>query len=647
MKTAVDTGFGNAAEQVTGKVETIGAVDSAFIRRAVELADLNAVRVALYQQTGDPDLEALPVSIQLDPGQRALLIDKAVAWLERSASTAMPPEPPLPMLRKLMTMATQREMSDIEFEARRDLPGFRAFPFAVEWEGEKPPIPEGFRIAIIGSGFSGIAVGVQCELLGLPYVMVDRQPEPGGTWTINRYPDIRVDTPSITYEYSFEKLYRWNEHFGRGEEVRNYLAHVSKKYGVHANTRFNRDLRRAVFDETRNLWTLELQTPEGMETIEANVVITASGVFANAKIPAFEGAETFRGQIIHPSRWPSGFDLVGKRVAIVGNGSTGVQILSAIARDAEQVYVFQRTPQWISPREKYGQALEPELAWLVANFPGYWHWWRYMATAALFDIHDMQVPDPEWQAKGGRVNPANDQLRETLTRYIVNETGGRADLIEKLTPDYAPFSRRPVVDNGWYRALTRDNVELVTQGVARLTPDGIETTDGRHLEVDVIVSATGFDVVKYLWPARYVGRDETDLHEMWDADDGPRAYAGMMVPRFPNMFMIYGPNSQPLSGGTGLPAWYVVWAAYAAQCVMRMLGEGKSRVEVKEAAYRRYNVALDKAAANLLQLTKEGGVEKNYYVNSEHARLQVNAPWLSPDFHRMCTIVEWDDLDLS
>lgn len=623
------------------------AVDTAFIRRAVELADLNAVRIALYQHTRDPEVAALPVAAKLDDAQRALLIDKAVAWLAENASTALVAEPDEGDLRALMTLATGKPMDDLEFAARRDLPGFRDFPFSVDWNGGRPPIPDDFRVVIVGSGFSGIAAGVQCGILGLPYTVIERQPEPGGTWTINRYPDIRVDTPSVTYEFSFEKGYRWAEHFGRGAEVRGYLAHVSRKYGVYKNTRFSHDLQRATFDEKRNLWVLEIATPNGVETMEANVVINACGVFANPKLPQFEGQEQFKGQIVHPSRWPEDLDLKGKRVAIIGNGSTGVQMLSVIARDAAHVDVFQRTPQWISPREKYGHPVEPELTWLIQHFPGYQNWWRYMATAALFDIHDLQVPDPEWQAGGGHVNAANDQLRAFLTKYIETETGGRQDLIEKLTPDYAPFSRRPVVDNGWYRALTRDNVDLVTTGIARLTEDGIETEDGRHLEVDVIISATGFEVVKYLWPARFTGIDGQDLHDMWDAGDGPRAYLGMMMPGFPNMFMLYGPNAQPLSGGTGLPAWYMVWSSYAGQAMMRMIEQGKARVEVKTDAFARYNDALDIEARKMLQLTKEGGVEKNYYVNREHNRLQVNAPWQSPDFHKMCTVVEWDDLDIA
>lgn len=620
--------------------------DTDFIRRALGMADLNAVRLALYQHTEDPEIGALPPAAKLDAAGRALLIDKAAAWLAENASTEAPAEPPLPKLRRLMDLAVGGTMTDDEFAARRDLAAFRPFPFFLDPPAENPAIPDGFRVAIVGSGFAGIAAAIQCELLGLPYVVLERRSEPGGVWTINRYPDVRVDTASITYEYSFEKLYPWSEHFGRGEQVRAYLDHVSRKYGVRANTRFDTDLRRATFDEAAGLWRLELQTSHGVERMDANFVISAAGTFANPKIPDFPGKESFAGMIVHPSQWPAGLDLTGKRVAIIGNGSTGVQMLGVVARDAAQVHVYQRTPQWISPRDKYGQPMEPELRWLCDNFPGYWNWWRYMATASLFGIHAFQIPDPAWQAGGGKVNPANDQLRETLTRYIHAETGGRQDLIDRLIPDYAPFSRRPVVDNGWYRALTRDNVELVCGEIERLTPAGIVSADGTERAVDVIISATGFDIVKYLWPARYTGRGGKDLHETWESGDGPRAYLGMMAPDFPNLFMLYGPNSQPLSGGTGLPQWFAVWASYAAQCILRALADGKRAVSVKPEAFARYNEALDAEAAPLLQLTPEGGVEKNYYVNQQHNRLQMNAPWLSHDFHRMCTVVDWEDLEI-
>jgi 4-hydroxyacetophenone monooxygenase len=536
-------------------------------------------------------------------------------------------------------------MGDLEFEARRNLPAFKDFPFVTEWPHAKPALPEGFQVVVVGSGWSGLAMCVQLERLGIPYILLERQPEPGGTWTINRYPDIRVDTISITYEFSFEKEYRWSEYFGRGAEVRGYLDYVSRKYGVYDNTRFSHELKRATFDEARDIWVLEVDTPDGIQTIEANAVVNAVGTFTNPKFPQFEGRELFEGLVVHPSRWPADLDLTGKRVAVIGNGSTGVQLLAPVAAAADHVSVFQRTPQWISPRDKYGKAMEPEVLWLLDNFPGYWNWWRYMAIAALFGTHNFLVPDEEWKAQGGKFNPMNDKLREDLTAYIKLQTGGRQDLIDKLIPDYAPFSRRPVVDNGWYQALTRDNVDLITDGIARFTPKGIETEDGTVHEVDVIITATGFEIMKYLWPADFIGKGGVNVHDFW-SKDGPRAYLSMMTPEFPNMFMIYGPNSQPVSGGTGLPIWYVLWSAYIAKLLTRMIEEGKSRVEVKTEAYERYNEALDIEASKLILLQEEGAPEKNYYVN-EFGRLQMNAPWYGPEFHRMCTNIEWDDIEIS
>jgi 4-hydroxyacetophenone monooxygenase len=281
------------------------------------------------------------------------------------------------------------------------------------------------------------------------------------------------------------------------------------------------------------------------------------------------------------------------------------------------------------------------------NFPGYWNWARYLAGAPLFDTHALVTTDEDWRAGGGQVNPGSDALRKELVEYIKKETGGRQDLIDRLIPDYAPFSRRPVVDNGWYRALTRDDVELVTDPIVRLTKTGIETADGTIREVDLVVTATGFEVVKYLHPARFVGRDGTEIHEAWDAADGPRAWIGTMVPRFPNFFMLYGPNSQPVSSGPSQSTWFTVWSAFVGRCLKRMLTDDISRIEVTQDAYDSYNEALDEEATKLVMMTREGGIEKNYYVNNEHGRVQVNAPWYGPVFQRMFSNVDWDALDMT
>ncbi len=621
--------------------------DRDFIRRAVELADPDALRVTMVHLTGDADLAALPKAAGSSDAQKQLLVDRATDWLVENAGPRLIPEPPEDELRGYMEMITGSPIGDLEFAARRDIPGFRDFPFMVEWEGERPEIPADFKVVVIGSGFAGVGMGVQLDRLGIPYVVLERRAEPGGVWSINRYPDVRVDTASITYEFMFEKEHVWSEYFGRGDEVRAYIDHVSRKFGVYEKTRFEHDVTRARFDERRDRWVLEVRTPDSPIVIEANVVVSAAGLYANPLMPKFDGMDSFEGRIVHPSRWPDDLDLGGKRVATIGNGSTGVQMLGSIARKAAHVFAFQRTSQWIMPRAKYGQATEPEVAWLIRNLPGYANWYRFAATAPLFDTHGLMLADSEWQAAGGTVNRYSDAIRDELTAYIKAETGGRADLIEKLVPDYAPFARRPVVDNGWYRALTRDNVELVTEGIARLTPGGIVTADGQERAVDVIVSATGFEVTQYLWPARLEGKGGVDLHDRWTAGDGPRAYIGMMVPDFPNLFIIYGPNSQPVSGGPAQPAWFATWGAYVARCLMRMLRDRATRIEVTREAHDRYNAQLDTEAGKLVHMSSLGGYERNYYVNREHDRLQVNAPWYAPEYHRWCSDVRWDDLVLT
>jgi 4-hydroxyacetophenone monooxygenase len=544
-------------------------------------------------------------------------------------------------------MAIGVPMTDLEFQARRGLAAFEEHPWLAEWTDGRPALPPGFQVAIIGAGFSGIAAGVQMEKLGIPYQIFERQPEVGGVWGINKYPDARVDTASLTYEYTFEKNYPWSEYFAKQPEVQGYLEHVAKKYGLWEHLHLEHELVEATWDDRHAVWDLSVQRPDGsILEVRANAVISAVGTFANPKFVDFPGAEDFRGPIVHPTQWGRmDLDLTGKRVAVIGNGSTGVQLLAPVAQAAGQVYVFQRTPQWISPRPKYGQPVEPEIRWLLDTMPGYWNWSKFMSFSSLFTSHEFVIPDPEWQAQGGIFNKRNDELRTILTQYIEAQTGGRPDLVGRLVPDYAPMCRRPVVDNGWYQALTRDNVELVTDGITCFTATGIETEDGRHRDVDLVVAATGFEIVKYLWPAEYVGRGGMRLHERW-ATDGPRAYLSLMVPYFPNMFMLYGPNSQPLSGGTSLPAWYQIWSSYIAKALIAMIENGCSQVEVTEAAHDRYNEALDQEAAGTVLLLDTGSKGKNYYIN-EHGRLQMNAPWESPRFHAMFDEVDWDEVTLS
>lgn len=620
-------------------------VDSAFLRRAVEAADLNALRTALVQTTGDDALRAFGPVTSLDESERARLRERCVELLEGDRSEWVARVPPDEELLELMDLTLGVPTQPAHFEIRKKFLNFEPHPFAYAPPEGPPAVPEGFEVAIVGAGFSGIAMAIQLGRLGIPYTIYERRSEIGGTWSFNRYPDIRVDTMSLTYELCLEDPYPWSEYFARGDEVRGYLQTIAKRYGVDEHIRLDHALEAARFDEESATWRLTFARPDGADVdVEANAVVSAAGLFSTPTLPDVPGAEDFEGEILHPTQWTSEHSAAGKRVAVVGNGSSGVQLLAPIAREAEQTHVFQRTPQWISPRPGYGKPIEPEVQWLMDHVPGYRNWYRYSAIIGLFTWHeDFLIPDPEWERQGGHITRKSEELRDFLMEYIHGEIGDRPDLFERLVPDHAPMVRRPVVDNGWYRALTRDDVELVTEGIARFTPTGIETEDGKHREVDLVVFATGYAVDHYLWPAEYEGEGGRNLRDYW-APESPRAYLGLMVPHFPNLFIMYGPNSQPVSGGVSLPSWMQIWSSYTAQCLCRLFEEGHRKVAVTEEAFRAFNERLDAEASGLAFLTDTGSVEKNYYVDAS-GRLLVNTPFETGDLYPMMVRPDPDDLE--
>ena len=618
--------------------------DPESLRRIVDAADLNALRAAVYQATQDPELAAFgPVpTLSADEAAklREVLHDRlAVEWPEAPST---PPDDAL--LRSVMDVTLGVSTSPGDFVLRKKFLAFESHPFAHRPESGKPVVPEDFSVAIVGAGFSGIAMAVQLELLGIPYRLYERRDEVGGTWSRNRYPDIRVDTLSMTYELSLESPHRWTEYFARGPEVRGYLDAVAERYGVREKIHVDHALAEARFDEASATWGLVFDRSDGTQVeTRANVVISAAGLFTRPTMPSLPGADDFEGEILHPTEWSPERSAAGLRVAVVGNGSTGVQLLAPVAEAADQVHVFQRTPQWISPRPNYGRPIEPEIQWLFDHLPGYWNWYRYTSIINLFTWHeDFLVPDDDYEREGGRITRKSDELRGFLVDYIRSEIGDRPDLLERLVPDYAPMVRRPVVDNGWYRALTRDDVELVTEPIARLVPKGIETADGKVREVDLLIMATGYAVDQYLWPAEYYGEGGANLRDFW-APESPRAYLGMMVPKFPNLFVMYGPNSQPVAGGVSLPSWMQIWAAYAAQCLCTMFEEGHARVRVTDEAFRAFNERLDAMASTLAFVRDEGSVEKNYYVDAA-GRLLVNTPFETADLYPMMETPDRDEV---
>lgn len=613
-----------------------------FIERAVECADTNALRMALYQATRDAEIAAITPERAFGPTTDAIVFSdedtaliraKAVEYLLTEPDESALPVPSRDEIVELLEMAEARSLAPDDLIMRHKLPAFSDLPYQAQWHGEKV-IPEGYHVAIVGAGFAGIAMGVQLANLGVPFTIYERRAEVGGVWSINTYPDVRVDTVSFTYEYAFEKKYPWTEYFARQSDVRAYIDHVARKYGVYEHIRFGSDVTQARFDEPTQCWTLTVKGEESVTEAEANVVVAASGVFATPRELSVEGVSDFTGQIVHTARWNEDVEYAGKKVAVIGNGSTGVQLLSKIAEKAESVTVYQRTPQWISPRTNYGVPISDELQWLIQKMPFYWNWNKYVAGLATIDLRNVLMPDAEWIANGGQISKRNDMLREILVGYISAQVDGRQDLIDKLVPDYPPMTRRPVVDNNWYASLTRNNVELVTTPIARMTDTAIVTSDGEARETELVIAAVGFQTEKYIWPTQYFGLGGVTLEDVWTAQ-GAQAHLGMTVPGFPNMFMLYGPNSQPVASGAGLPVWFEVWTGYIAECIVGMLEKGRASMVIRKDAFDEYNEQLHEEAKKLIYLMPNSAMEKNYYVN-EFGRLQMNAPWNGEKYYELC-----------
>ncbi|GLY38940.1 monooxygenase [Amycolatopsis sp. NBRC 101858] len=629
-----------------------GAPDAGFVRRALADADLNALRMALYQATGDEELLTLELAtVPMYGGaltqyvvaetDRELVTRKALDFLLAKPADFETTAPTDAELRRMYEAFRAEQLDERTWRYRRDLAAFDEHPRLARWTDGKPEIPAGFEVAIVGAGFNGIAMGVQLKKLGIPFTIYERRESLGGTWDINAYPDVRVDTSIFLYQFFFEKNYPWTEYFARAEEVKAYLVHIAEKHGITDHISYRSDVTAATFDTGAGTWGLDVTVAGEERHITATAVVSASGLFATPKRLDAPGIEDFGGEIIHTAECTGDEDLDGKRVAIVGNGSTGVQMMASVQRRAANLGVYQRTPQWISPRDRYGDPVPPETRWLLDTMPYYWNWYCYSYATLRLDGQLLQEPDPAWKAEGGQVNAANDSYRKDLTAYIKAKLPDRPDLWERLIPAHAPLARRMIVDNGWYSALLQDNVELVTAGIERFTPTGIRAADGTERDYDVVFTATGFEVQKYLWPTEYRGLDGASLEQRWAEPEGggPRAYLSLTVPDFPNLYVMYGPNSQNRAGS--LIVWIETWSRYIAESLIHLIEGGHKYLSVREDVFENYNKRLDEAMLSLIWYD-EGSKDKNYYVN-EFGRQQVNIPWRLEEQHELYERFDPDD----
>lgn len=480
--------------------------------------------------------------------------------------------------------------------------------------------PAGFSVLIIGAGVSGMCAAVNLQAAGVPFTIIERNATVGGTWLENRYPGAGVDTPNHLYSYSF-LTYDWTKYFALRDELWAYLEHVADSFSLRDHTRFNSEVLSARYDPEAQDWVIQVRQPDGVvRTERATVVISATGIFNPPKYPEIEGLDVFDGPVFHTALWPDDLSLAGKRVAIIGSGASCMQVGPEIQPQVAALTVFQRSPQWAAPFELFRKDVPPAIRSLLRDVPIYQSWYRARLAWTFNDrLHPVLQKDPDWPFPERAVNATMDSHRQHFERYLRTEIGERTDLLPQVLPTYPPYGKRILLDNGWFRMLTKPNVELVTERVARIEADALVTGSGERYPADVIVLATGFEVQRFLTAFDVVGRSGRTLREIWDDDDA-RAYLGLAIPDVPNFFCLYGPNTQ--HGGSLIFA-VEMQMHYIMDLLRKMIDRGIGSIECRQDVHDRYNEGVD--AAHEQMVWTHPGMD-TYYRNSR-GRVVVNYPY--------------------
>jgi len=612
------------------------SVNDDFIDNVVAHADPMVLRGALFLQTGDEDLLAVNLESKAEQDEisaelrnaedKAMLRVKASTFLRalRDGKTR-PAEPQSPeQLRRSLGLTAGFEIPSEEQEIWFQEAAIDQWARGIKWSGAgAPKARENYLVAVIGTGLCGLNAAAQLKRAGIPFVVIEKNPEVGGAWFENQYPGARVDSASRGYTHSFGVNYPYPYAYCPQGEVLNYLKWVTSEFGLRDSITFNTEVTSMAWDDHAQMWDIAANGPDGRKTWRVNAVISCVGFLSRPKMPDIEGMDTFQGTACHSAEWPDGLDVAGKRVAVIGSGATGYQTLPVIARTASHAYLFQRTPSWLFHDPNYLKQVPEEILWLEKNFPYYSNFARFRLTATR-NPNTARVStrfDPEFRDPHAG-SALNKKVRDACIAFLEKSLAGRPDLIEKMIPPTPPMSTRPIridSEDNVLKAIQRDNVTLVSGPIDRITPAGV-VSGGKEYETDIIVYATGFRANDYLWPMEIRGRDGVRIEEVWEKD-GPRAYLGSMVPGFPNLFMAYGPNTNNFGGFQVMDLLELV-TQFGLRCISGMIEQNIRSIDVATEAYWRFAEELDREEALMLYKHPQA---QSYYTN-EHGRSAVNNP---------------------
>jgi 4-hydroxyacetophenone monooxygenase len=581
---------------------TTGApVDPGELRANLRHADPGVLVAVLAQLTGDQaviDRYAPKITHVPDPPERAGVTDPQTAdELVEAVVAAMR----LPRLPTAVPADDPGLFARIAPVALGEAVDAEYLPLLLEQGGFQPSQPalprtaklaNGFRVAIIGAGIAGLTAALELANAGIEYQMFDRNDEVGGTWYTTTYPGIGVDTPSAYYSLSRDINGDWSSYYPQGAEYQSYLESVTDKNNLRPHISFGTEVQALWWDDERGQWQIHAVGSDGARHVSyANVVIPAAGYLNRPRWPDLAGLGTFSGVEIHSAQWDPDLDLTGKRVAIIGAGCTAVQIVDACVDQVAHLTVFQRQPHWVAPRRRLSDDVPNHQRWLGTRLPYYANWHRLKSFWGTADNnYPVILRDPEWAAGHLSISRANDVLLQLCLDYIDRVFGAGSELARKVTPDFAPYGKRIIRDpGGYYAALARDHVDVEACEPARVNEAGILTRDGRQIDLDIIVYATGY-YLDFLSTVDIRGRDGRKLADEWG--DSPRAYRGGTVPGFPNLFISSAPNYSP-GHGAGHNFGVEVMVHYIMECLQLMALRQAGSMEVTRRAYEDYVAGID------------------------------------------------------
>lgn len=519
----------------------------------------------------DKPREPSPASLEVANEVRKLLLSAV-----KSGKPLVLPHLDKPLFREMARLALGLEIPEMSID-----PAFQHAGFTTDTRVRRPErVPSAnFKVLVVGAGMMGINAAVKLQQAGFDFQVIERLNAVGGNWLENRYPGAAVDTPSRVYSFSFEPNASWTKYYPNGPEFLSYLERVADKYNLRDRIIFNTHVEGAEWDDARKMWKVKATRDGKSVVLEANAVIMAVGPNNTPNYPKVDNLGKFKGPVIHSARWDDSVDLKGKKVVLVGTGCSGVQVATALADTVGEMVIVQRQPEHIIPNPTAHAPVDAMERWAMENIPFVAQWKRLQSLAsAMQDMQGMVMKDEEHHKKTGGFGPINDGIRMMCDWYLKQHFPDNPAMVELLTPSYPVFSKRPILDCGFFDTLKKPNVSIVRGALAACDEKAVVLADGTRIECDAILLCTGYNLF-FGRQFEIRGKGGRTLKETFEPY--PFSYEGMLIPGFPNFVFMGAPYSYLVANHAVVSEQQV---HYAIELLQWMVDEELAAIDVTKQA---------------------------------------------------------------